>query len=151
MKPRILVVIGSKSDEEQIADGLKLLEKVKIPVRRETISAHRHPEKLRKLCLELEHEGVQVVIACAGMAAALPGFIASYIDLPVLGVAMKGGLLDGLDAVMSMVSIPRGVATGCVGIGRSGFINACLMAVQIVAVHDESYRKKLRAMKDFFK
>ena len=151
MKPKIFIVMGSKSDREPIADGLKLLEKIGVPVRLEVISAHRHPEKLRKVCLGLEKEGIEVVIACAGMAAALPGFVASYANIPVLGVAMKGGMLDGLDAVMAMVSIPRGVAVACTGVAKSGFINACIMALQILALSDKSYTKRLSAFKETFK
>jgi len=143
--------MGSKSDHEFIDEGLKLLEKIAVPVKLEVISAHRNPEKLRKACMGLGKEGVEVVIACAGMAAALPGFVASYIDIPVLGVAMKGGMLDGLDAVMSMVSIPRGVAVGCTGVAKSGFINACIMALQILALKDKDYAKKLVEFKGFFK
>ena len=151
MKPKIFIVMGSKSDREFIDEGLKLLEKIAVPVRLEIISAHRHPEKLRKTCMELEKDGFLVVIACAGMAAALPGFVAAYINIPVLGVAMKGGMLDGLDAVMSMVSIPRGVAVACTGVAKNGFINACIMALQILALNDKDYAKKLIELKELFK
>ena len=95
MKKKIFVILGSKSDHEHVSDGLKILEQLNVPVKFEIISAHRHPEKLRKVCLGLDKEGISVVIACAGLAAALPGFIASYVNIPVLGVAMKGGVRDG--------------------------------------------------------
>jgi 5-(carboxyamino)imidazole ribonucleotide mutase len=151
MKKKIMVILGSNSDSEHIQDGLKLLEKVNIPVRFEVISAHRHPEKLRKACMGLEKDGIEVVIACAGLAAALPGFIASYVNIPILGVAMKGGMLDGLDAVMSMVSMPKGTAVGCCGVGKSGFINACIVAMEIISLHDASYRKAMLEFKATFK
>jgi len=150
MKNKIFIVTGSKSDQVCMEEGLRNLQKVGASFRVEVLSAHRHTEKLRKVCMDLENNDTQVVIACAGMAAALPGFVASYVNIPVLGVAMKGGLLDGLDAVMSIVSIPRGVAVGCTGVGKAGFVNACIMALQIVAAKDRAYLKKTRDFKKLY-
>lgn len=151
MKKKIMVILGSESDRECIDDGLKIFQKLAVGVRLEIISAHRHPEKLRKLCLGLEKDGIEIVIACAGLAAALPGFIASYVNIPVLGVAMKGGLMDGLDAVMSMVSMPKGTPVGCCGSGKSGFMNACIMALEILSLGDRAYKKPLLEYRMMFK
>jgi 5-(carboxyamino)imidazole ribonucleotide mutase len=81
MDKKIAVILGSKSDQEELKAGFDLLKEYSIPYRMEVVSAHRNPEKLRKLCLELEKSGTEVVIACAGLAAALPGFIASYVNI----------------------------------------------------------------------
>lgn len=101
--------------------------------------------------MAIEKEGIEVVIACAGLAAALPGFIASYVNIPVLGVAMKGGMLDGLDAVMSMVSMPKGTAVACCGIGKTGFINACIITLEMLALSDKDFKKPMLEFKAMFK
>ena len=151
MAGKIAVVLGSKSDLEKLKDGFALLKELKIAYRLEIISAHRNPEKLRKLCSELEKKNLKVVIACAGMAAALPGFIASYVNIPVIGVALKGGLLDGLDALFSMVSTPKGLGVASTGVGKSAFINAIIFSLEIISQSDKAYTSKLKRSKDKFK
>ena len=151
MAGKIAVVLGSKSDLEKLKDGFALLKELKIAYRLEIISAHRNPEKLRKLCSELEKKNFKVVIACAGMAAALPGFIASYVNIPVIGVALKGGLLDGLDALFSMVSTPKGLGVASTGVGKSAFINAIIFSLEIISQSDKAYTSKLKRSKDKFK
>ena len=151
MKEKIAVILGSKSDLAALKPGFDILEKLKIAYRMEIISAHRNPEKLRKFCGQMEKQGVQVVIACAGMAAALPGFIASYVNIPVIGVAMKGGVLDGLDALFSMVSTPKGLGIVSSGVGKSAFINAIIFSLEILALSDKKYLTKLKEIKDKFK
>lgn len=151
MKEKIVVVLGSKNDIEKLEDGFNLLKEFNIGYNLEVISAHRNPDKLRAYCKNLEKKGAKVVIACAGMAAALPGFIASYVDLPVIGVALKGGLLDGLDALFSMVSIPQGLGVVSSGVGKSAFINAIIVALNILALEDKKYKEKLQAVKSKFR
>lgn len=151
MEPKIAVVLGSKSDLNELEDGINLLKELKINYKVDIISAHRNPEKLRSYCLQIEKEGVTVIIACAGMAAALAGFIASYVNIPVLGVAMKGGMLDGLDALVSMTSIPKGIGMACTGIGKSGFINAIIMALEILSLQDKDMQPKLQSLKEKFR
>src|SRR3989338_8964621 len=151
MKEKIAVILGSKSDLDNLKEGMDLLKEFKIPYSLDVISAHRNPEKLRKYCLELEKKGVEVVIACAGMAAALPGFIASYVDIPVIGVALKGGLLDGLDALFSMVSTPKGLGIASTGVGKSAFINAIIFSLEILAGKDKVYNTVLKKIKAKFK
>ena len=151
MAGKIAVFLGSKSDLEKLKDGFALLKELKIAYRLEIISAHRNPEKLRKLCSELEKKNFKVVIACAGMAAALPGFIASYVNIPVIGVALKGGLLDGLDALFSMVSTPKGLGVASTGVGKSAFINAIIFSLEIISQSDKAYTSKLKRSKDKFK
>ena len=151
MKPKIAVIMGSKSDLKKLEDSIKLLKELKVPYRLDIISAHRHPEKLRDYCGQIKKQGVEVVIACAGMAAALPGFIASYVDIPVLGVAMRGGMMDGLDALFSMVSIPKGIGLASTGVGNSAFINALILSLEIIVLKDKTSRSKLQKLKKKFK
>lgn len=151
MDKKIAVILGSKSDLEELKTGFDILKEFSIPYRLEVASAHRNPDKLRKLCLELEKTGTEVVIACAGLAAALPGFVASYVNIPVIGVALKGGLLDGLDALMSIVSTPRGLGLTSSGVGKSAFVNSIIFALTIIALKDKKYSAKLKAVKEKFR
>jgi len=151
MDKKIAIILGSKSDLEELKAGFSLLKEFSIGYRLEVVSAHRNPEKLRKLCLELEKTGTEVVIACAGLAAALPGFIASYVNIPVVGVALKGGLLDGLDALMSIVSTPRGLGLASSGVGKSAFVNSIIFALTIIALKDKKYLAKVKAVKEKFR
>lgn len=151
MDKKIAIILGSKSDMDELKAGFDLLKEFSVPYRLEVISAHRNPEKLRKLCLELEKAGTEVVIACAGLAAALPGFVASYVNIPVIGVALKGGLLDGLDALMSIVSTPRGLGLASSGVGKSAFVNSIIFSLTIIALKDKKYSAKLKAVKEKFR
>jgi len=151
MEEKIAVVLGSKNDLEKLKQGIRILKELDIAYRLEIISAHRNPEKLRKFCQDIEGEGVEVIIGCAGMAAALPGFIASYVNIPVLGVALEGGLLGGIDALFSMVSTPKGVGIATTGVGKSAFINAIIFALAILSLKDSEYAPKLEALKNKFK
>lgn len=151
VKKKIAIVLGSKSDIETIKEGIDILEELKIGYTLDIISAHRNPEKLRSFCRGLEKKGFEVVIACAGMSAALPGFIASYVDIPVVGVALKGGALDGLDALLSITSTPRGLGLVSSGIGKSAFINAIIFSLEILALKYKEYMDKLKGLKERFK
>ena len=151
MDKKIAVILGSKNDLPVLDSGIKLLDELDVGYRLEVISAHRNPEKLRKLCQELEGQGVEVVIGCAGKAAALPGFVASYVDIPVIGVGLKGGQLDGLDALLSIVSTPGGLGLVCSGVGKSAFINAIIFALEILCLKDKKFLPKLKTLKDKFR
>ncbi len=151
MKEKIAIILGSKSDIEKLKQGMDILKELDITHRLEVISAHRNPEKLRKFCQEMEGQGIEVVIGCAGMAAALPGFIASYVNIPVLGVALEGGLLGGVDALFSMVSTPKGLGIASTGVGKNAFINAIILALEILSLKDKEYASKLEVLKKKFK
>jgi len=151
MKEKIAIILGSKSDLEKLKQGMDILKELDIAHKLKVISAHRNPEELRKFCQEMEGEGVEVVIGCAGMAAALPGFIASYVNIPVIGVALEGGLLGGLDALFSMVSTPKGLGIASTGVGKSAFINAIIFALEILSLKDKEYVSKLEILKKKFK
>jgi 5-(carboxyamino)imidazole ribonucleotide mutase len=151
MSAKIAIILGSKSDVAALEQGFDILKKLKISYKMEIISAHRNPDKLKNFCGQMEKQGIEVVIACAGMAAALPGFIASYVNIPVIGVAMKGGLLDGLDALFSIVSTPKGIGVASTGVGKSAFINAIIFSLEILALSDKKYLVKLKQLKNQFK
>lgn len=151
MKEKIAIILGSKSDFKQLKPGLETIKELNIPHRLDVISAHRNPEKLREFCREIESQGIEVVIGCAGMAAALPGFVASYVDIPVLGVALEGGLPGGVDALFSMVSTPKGLGIASTGVGKSAFINAIILALEIIALKDKVYASKLKNLKSKFR
>ncbi|MBU1122386.1 MAG: AIR carboxylase family protein [Candidatus Omnitrophica bacterium] len=151
MKEKIVVILGSKNDKERLKDGFDILKQLKLDYKLEVISAHRQPEELRKFCLDIAEGGAQVVIACAGMAAALPGFVAAYVDIPVIGVALEGGLVGGLDALFSIVSTPKGIGLVSSGVGKSAFINAIIFSLEILSLKDKEYKDKLKELKNKFK
>jgi 5-(carboxyamino)imidazole ribonucleotide mutase len=139
------VVIGSKTDTELIQPALDMLKQLGIDYELSVISAHRKPEKVREYGLEAEKRGLQVIIAAAGYAAHLPGILASWTILPVIGVPLATSELKGIDALLSISQMPGGVPVACVGIGMSGAKNAALLAAQILAIEHkeikEAYRK----------
>lgn len=151
MKDKIAIVLGSKSDLEKVDKGLKLLEEFNIPYILEVISAHRHPDKLRMFCKKASQQGIRVIIGCAGMSAALPGFIAAYTNIPVIGVPLPGGLLDGMDALLSIVQTPKGIGLVSTGVGNLGLINAIIFAVKILALYNNNFNDTLLRLNKKFK
>ena len=143
--PSIGVVIGSKTDTELIQPALDVLRQFGISYELSVISAHRNPEKIREYGLKAEERGLKVIIAAAGAAAHLPGVLASWTTLPVIGVPLPTSELRGIDALLSIAQMPSGVPVACMGIGIGGARNAALFAVQILGMEDkelkEAYRK----------
>ena len=139
------VVIGSKTDTEFIQPTLDMLKQLGIEYEFSVISAHRKPEKVREYGLEAEKRGLKVIIAAAGRAAHLPGILASWTILPVIGVPLPTSELKGIDALLSISQMPGGVPVACMGIGASGAKNAALLAGQILGMEykevKEAYRK----------
>ena len=139
------IVIGSKTDAELVQPALDTLKQLGIDYELSVISAHRNPEKLRKYGLEAEKRGLKVIIAAAGRAAHLPGVLASWTTLPVIGVPVPSSELKGIDALLSISQMPGGVPVACMGIGQSGAKNAALLAAQILGTEHkeikEAYRK----------
>lgn len=145
MEPMVGVVIGSTNDRELIAPALQVLEEFGVKHELSVISAHRTAEKARSYALTAEERGVEVLIAAAGYAAHLPGVLASWSALPVIGVPLPTSDLKGIDSLLSIVQMPGGVPVACAGIGKSGAKNAALLAIQILAVRDERLRVAYRA------
>lgn len=132
---RIAIVIGSENDRERMKAGLDLLENLGIEYEIRVLSAHRNPDELDRYAAGLSERGFEVVIAGAGLSAALPGAISARTVLPVIGVPLEAGTLGGLDALLSMVQMPRGVPVATVGINNPA--NAAILALRIIALkHD---------------
>lgn len=141
--PQVSVIMGSVSDWDIMSSAVKILKDFDIPYEPRVLSAHRTPDILREYVKYAEERGVEVFIAGAGMAAALPGVIASYTVLPVLGVPIPSGALNGLDALYSIVQMPPGIPVGCLAVGKPGATNAALMAISILSGKYPELRNKL--------
>lgn len=139
-KTKVFIIAGSQSDVPKISDAEKILDEMKIKYKTAIISAHRAPDYLYEYVKAAEKNGAKVFVAAAGMAAHLPGVIASHTCLPVIGVPISASL-GGMDALLSTVQMPKEVPVAAVAIDNSA--NAALLAARILAVHDEKLRKKL--------
>jgi len=144
---KIGVVMGSKSDTSMVQPTLDTLDRLGINYELSVISAHRSPEKLRTYGLEAEMKGFELIIAAAGGAAHLPGVLASWTSLPVIGIPVPGGELKGIDALLSIVQMPGGVPVACVGIGKGGAVNAALLAAQILGIKYDDINKAYKKYK----
>jgi len=144
-KTLVAVMMGSKSDWEVMKNCRDALARFGVECECRVLSAHRTPAETAAFVSRAEEEGVEVIIAAAGMAAHLAGAVAAHTTLPVLGVPMKGGAVDGLDALLSTVMMPRGIPVATLAIGKAGAINAAILAVQILANSRPELREKLRA------
>jgi 5-(carboxyamino)imidazole ribonucleotide mutase len=131
---KIGIVMGSNSDSNMIQPTLEMLNQLGISYELSVISAHRNPERLRNYALEAERKGFELIIAAAGGAAHLPGVLASWTSLPVIGIPIAGGELKGIDALLSIVQMPGGIPVACVGIGKGGAKNAALLAAQVLGM-----------------
>ena len=147
---KIVLFIGSDSDFDVAKGAVDIFKEFGVRFQIEVTSAHRSPERTRNLVSDLEEQGAQIFIAVAGKAAHLAGVVASHTQKPVIGVPAGGGGLNGLDALLSTVQMPRGIPVACMGIGKSGAVNAALLAVEILSLKDSSiaekvavYRKKM--------
>lgn len=142
--PLIGILMGSSSDWPVMKNASETLHEFSVPHESRVLSAHRTPEQAAEYAKNAKGRGMKVVIAAAGGAAHLAGVMASLTPLPVLGVPMTS-TLDGLDSLLSTVQMPGGVPVGTLAIGKAGAVNAALLAVRILALHDESLAKKLDA------
>jgi 5-(carboxyamino)imidazole ribonucleotide mutase len=143
-KPLVGILMGSKSDWETMRAASTMLGEFGIAHESRAISAHRSPDLVTEYAKSAEGRGLEVIIAAAGMAAALPGVVAAMTPLPVLGVPMEGKLLGGLDAVLSMVQMPGGVPVATLAVGSAGAKNAALLAIRILANSRPELRQRLR-------
>ena len=140
----ISIIMGSTSDLPVMEKAARLLEDLQVPFEIQALSAHRTPAEVEEFARTAADRGVDVIIAAAGMAAALPGVIAANTTLPVIGVPIKG-MLDGLDALLSIVQMPLGIPVATVGV--NGALNAALLAVQMVALRDAELAQRFAAYK----
>src|SRR3954453_3898546 len=141
--PLVAVIMGSVSDWETMKAAVEMLESFGVPTERKVVSAHRTPELMAQYANRAAGRGIQVIIAGAGGAAHLPGMVAAQTHLPVLGVPVESRVLRGVDSLLSIVQMPAGVPVGTLAIGAAGAKNAGLLAVSILALHDEKLRESL--------
>ena len=141
------IVMGSKTDADMIKPALEVLEQLGVEYEISVISAHRNPEKLREYGLKAAERGFEVIIAAAGYAAHLPGILASWTMLPVIGVPLPTSELKGIDSLLSIAQMPAGVPVACVGIGTSGAKNAALLAAQILGIKHEEIKEAYQRYK----
>jgi 5-(carboxyamino)imidazole ribonucleotide mutase len=139
--PLVAVVMGSKSDMEDMRPAMDALSRLGIEYEVTVISAHRSPEKVRQFAQAARGRWIEVVIAAAGGAAHLPGVIASWTTLPVIGVPLASSELKGIDALYSIVQMPAGVPVACMAIGSAGAKNAAYLAAEILGLQHEDIRK----------
>jgi 5-(carboxyamino)imidazole ribonucleotide mutase len=144
-KPLVGIIMGSKTDLEVLQGAVEVLREFGVEHELRILSAHRTPEKVLEWSQTAEERGLEVLIAGAGSAAALPGVVAAKTVLPVLGVPVASTTLGGVDALLSIVQMPKGVPVGTLAIGKGGAANAALLAVSILAAKRPDLREKLRA------
>jgi len=148
MTAKVSIIMGSTSDLPVMEQAAKILDELEIPFEISALSAHRTPEEVEKFAKNAKTKGVRVIIAAAGMAAHLPGVIASMTTLPVIGVPINASL-DGLDSLMAIVQMPPGIPVATVGIGAAQ--NAGILAAQILALGDEKIAEGLKSFKEGLK
>ena len=144
MSPLVSIIMGSTSDLPVMEKACKFLNDMQIPFEVNALSAHRTPDAVENFAKGAKDSGVKVIIAAAGMAAALPGVIAASTTLPVIGVPIKG-MLDGLDAMLSIIQMPPGIPVATVGV--NGAMNAAILACEMIALCDENVPAKIAAYK----
>lgn len=149
MDPKVSIIMGSTSDLPVMEKACQFLEEMEIPFEVNALSAHRTPAEVSDFARNAHKRGVKVIIAGAGMAAALPGVIAAETPLPVIGVPIKGSVLDGVDATLSMLQMPPGIPVATVAI--NGAQNAAVLAMQIMAVGDAQMQEKVLSYKQGLK
>jgi 5-(carboxyamino)imidazole ribonucleotide mutase len=148
MNPLISIIMGSTSDLPVMEKAAQFLNEMEIPFEINALSAHRTPEEVERFAKGARERGIKVIIAAAGMAAHLPGVIASMTTLPVIGVPIKASL-DGIDALLAIVQMPPGIPVATVGI--NGALNAAILALQMIATSDDTAQMKLAAYKESLK
>lgn len=146
--PLVGVIMGSDSDWDTMKHAVETLEKMGVPYEKRVVSAHRTPDLMYEYAEKAEERGLEVIIAGAGAAAHLPGMTASKTTIPVLGVPVKSRVLNGIDSLLSIVQMPRGVPVGTLAIGRSGAVNAALMAASILGNSRPRFREALKEFRE---
>lgn len=144
---KVAIMMGSESDRAVVNTSLEYYEFFGIPVEILVMSAHRTPEQVQHFAKNAQNDGFGVIVACAGMAAHLPGVVAAYTTLPVIGVPLAAGHLNGLDALYSIVQMPGGVPVATMAIGKAGVRNAAVFAAEILALTDGRIVEKLLEFK----
>ena len=147
MKPQIAIIMGSQSDWDTMRHCADALDELQVPYETRIVSAHRTPDLLFEYCDSARDRGIKVIVAGAGGAAHLPGMAASKTSLPVLGVPVQSKALAGVDSLLSICQMPRGVPVGTLAIGKPGAANAGLLAAAILATVDDALATRLDAFR----
>lgn len=148
MTPVVSIIMGSTSDLPVLEKAAQLFDEMEIPFEMNALSAHRTPQEVEAFAREAKGRGVKVIIAAAGMAAALPGVIAANTTLPVIGVPVKG-MLDGLDAMLSIIQMPPGIPVATVGV--NGGLNAAILAAEMLSLGNPEIAQKVADYKENLK
>ncbi|ABE54510.1 phosphoribosylaminoimidazole carboxylase, catalytic subunit [Shewanella denitrificans OS217] len=148
MSAQVAIVMGSKSDWPTMEAAADILDLLQVPYHVEVVSAHRTPDKLMEFASAAVKSGFKIIIGGAGGAAHLPGMIAAKTRLPVLGVPVQSKALSGMDSLLSIVQMPKGIAVGTLAIGTAGAFNAGLLAAQMLANHDAQLAARLDAFRE---
>ena len=148
MHGKVAVLIGSESDRETMEAARQYFDYFQIEMDIRVMSAHRNPEEVSKFASSARSNGYHILIGAAGMAAHLAGALKAYSTLPVIGVPLKGGVEDGMDALLSTVQMPKGVPVATMAIGRSGAINAAILTAEILSLNNPTLSEKLQEFKN---
>ena len=146
-KPLVSIIMGSQSDYKTMKYAEEVLKSLKIKFETKIVSAHRSPKRLFDFALTAEKNNIAVIIAGAGGSAHLPGMVAAISPIPVIGVPIESKKLKGLDSLLSIVQMPKGIPVGSVAIGKDGAINAALYAASILAVSDKKIKSRLNQLR----
>ncbi|MBM4932122.1 5-(carboxyamino)imidazole ribonucleotide mutase [Vibrio parahaemolyticus] len=145
---KVGIIMGSKSDWPTMKLAADMLDQFDVSYETKVVSAHRTPQLLADYASSAKERGIKVIIAGAGGAAHLPGMAAAFTSLPVLGVPVQSRALKGMDSLLSIVQMPKGIAVGTLAIGEAGAANAGILAAQILGTHDESIMAKVEAFRN---
>lgn len=148
MKPRVLVLMGSPSDADVMAETVRILRELSVPYAVDVVSAHRTPDQATECARLARDAGIQVIIAAAGLAAHLAGVIAANTTLPVIGVPLDAGPLRGVDAALATLQMPGGIPVATMAIGKPGAVNAGLLAASILSLADADIKVRLDRYRD---
>ena len=146
-KPLVSIIMGSQSDYKTMKYAEEVLKSLKIKFETKIVSAHRTPKRLFEFALAAERNNISVIIAGAGGSAHLPGMVAAITPIPVIGVPIESKKLKGLDSLLSIVQMPKGIPVGTVAIGQDGAINAALYAASILSVSDKKIKSRLKQLR----
>ena len=148
MENKVAILLGSKTDEPLIEPSLAYYEYFGINVEVHVMSAHRNPKKVAKFASEARDNGYSILVGSAGMSAHLAGALKAHSTLPVIGIPLPGGMMDGLDSLLSTVNMPKGVPVATVSMGKAGAINAAVLCAEIFSMHSSDLVLKLSKFKE---
>ncbi len=151
MNGKIGIILGSLSDNDLLSPCTDMLDRMGVEWESIVASAHRNPGRVGEWAGGARERGLKVIIAMAGLSAALPGVVAAHTTLPVIGVPVQAGALQGVDALLSMVQMPRGIPVATVAIGKGGAVNAALLAAQILSLEDKDVLGKIEHYREEWK